>query len=323
MTFVSPLFFVAALVAAGVTVALHFIVVRQLPRQILPTARFAPERDASAPTMARRPADVVLLLLRVCLVLLIGAAFARPVLRPSRVPVYRIVEVDSGSISASLVAGLRAAARMRDRADSFELSIVSPFTRSAFDAATDSIRALWPGAISLVPAPPRGTPTAQPALVHWPSDGRAPGTVMRAAPDTVGALIAGDIVVVAPFERRWRLDSVPATDRVIARWVDGEPAAIAHGCERDVAVAIPTAGDIVLRPEYQRFADAMRAPCDSDGGGPAAASDVDALRGHGPARVPARALLSAVAAPVPLLPWLLGAALAVALAELLVRRRRT
>jgi hypothetical protein len=321
VTFLLPWFFAVAVAAAAVTVGLHFIVLRQAPREMFPTARFVPDRELDAPAMGRRPADLLLLALRVALVLLIGAAFARPVVRPRREPVYRIVAIDSGSISTALVRALRTAAGARERADSLELTVVSPLTRDRFDAATDSIRALWPGAIIVDTAPPRAAVTARPAVVHWPADGPAPGTTARVRIDTVGAIVAGSLVVVAPFERRWRFDSVPASARVVARWVDGEPAAIEHGCERDVAVAVPAGGDIVLRPAYRRFDEAMHAPCNGTPSNPAAAADIEALRGRGPMRVSARAVPSATVVPVPLLPWLLGAAIVLAVGELAVRRR--
>lgn len=56
----------------------------------------------------------------------------------------------SASLSAALVAGTRAAARIARGADSVRLVIVSPFTTASVDAATRSIRASWPGAIELV-----------------------------------------------------------------------------------------------------------------------------------------------------------------------------
>jgi hypothetical protein len=321
VTFLFPWFFAVAVAAAAAAVGLHFIVMRQAPREMFPTARFVPDRELDAPAIGRRPADLVLLALRVALLLLIGAAFARPVVPPRRVPLYRIVAVDSGSISTALVRALRSAAEARERADSLELTVVSPLTRDRFDAATDSIRALWPGAITVDTAPPRPPLTARPAIVHWPADAPAPGTTVRARIDTVGALVAGDLVVVAPFERRWRFDSVPASARVVARWVDGEPAAIEDGCERDVAVAVPTGGDIVLRPAFRRFVEAMHAPCGGTPSPAAAAADIEALRGRGPTRVSARAVQSATIVPAPLLPWLLGAAIVLAFAELAVRRR--
>ena len=55
-----------------------------------------------------------------------------------------------GNLSVALIAALRAGSSLRDRADSLELVIVSPFAREELDAATDSIRALWPGRARLV-----------------------------------------------------------------------------------------------------------------------------------------------------------------------------
>lgn len=55
-----------------------------------------------------------------------------------------------GNLSAGLIAALRAGSTLRDRADSLELVIVSTFAREELDAATDSIRKLWPGRARLV-----------------------------------------------------------------------------------------------------------------------------------------------------------------------------
>jgi hypothetical protein len=55
-----------------------------------------------------------------------------------------------GNLSAALIAALRAGSGLRDRADSVELVIVSPFANEEIDAATDSIRGLWPGHARLV-----------------------------------------------------------------------------------------------------------------------------------------------------------------------------
>src|SRR5262249_29498905 len=160
---------------------------------------------------------------------------------------------------------------LRDAADSIELAIVSPLAEEELDAATDSVRALWPGAVRIVPvaisraagrraaivvigsrgdpirlvvaqsrASPtvwvvRGEPSAADtawarsgrAVVLWPADGRPFGWAVRRDADTVGALIAGDVTVVAPFVRRTAFAGVrgafqptTARRRVIARWVD-------------------------------------------------------------------------------------------------------
>ncbi|HEU4877863.1 MAG TPA: BatA domain-containing protein, partial [Gemmatimonadaceae bacterium] len=55
-----------------------------------------------------------------------------------------------GNLSAALIAAMRAGSALRDRADSIELIIVSPFALEEMDAATDSIRQLWPGRARLV-----------------------------------------------------------------------------------------------------------------------------------------------------------------------------
>jgi hypothetical protein len=44
-------------------------------------------------------------------------------------------------------------------------------------------------------------------LVRWPVVGAPPGWITRTAPDTVGAVIAGEAALVFPLERRWRVDT--------------------------------------------------------------------------------------------------------------------
>lgn len=56
----------------------------------------------------------------------------------------------TGSLSAALIAALRQGSTLRDRVDSMELVLVSPFQAEEHDAATDSIRKLWPGRARLV-----------------------------------------------------------------------------------------------------------------------------------------------------------------------------
>jgi hypothetical protein len=178
-----------------------------------------------------------------------------------------------GLVSSALVAALRTAVQERDRADSVALTVVSPLVGEEVDAATDSIRALWPGAVRVVRVRARVDSGGVKPTVEWPADGHPPGTVRRRMTDTISAVVAGDggpgsVVVVAPFERLWGFDptgSAASGSRVIARWVDGEPAAIerrgAVGCVHDVMVPVPAAGDLVLRPEWRRFAEAMHAAC--------------------------------------------------------------
>jgi hypothetical protein len=232
-----------------------------------------------------------------------------------------------GRISTALIAALRTASRIRDRADSIELVLVSPLAGEEVDAATDSIRGRWPAGIRLVPvamgtAPPapvvslesdpsdplrmtllpaagNGSPGTvrvlrrlagsadsawadQPGrvLVVWPDSGVPPGWT-AGTPDTVGAVMAGGGVVVAPFLRSvvarprsgrgdpGELASGPRNDRVVARWVDGEPAAVetalGQGCIRTVSITVPSAGDLVLDPRFGRLVSVLTEPCGGAG----------------------------------------------------------
>ncbi|HEX7025161.1 MAG TPA: BatA domain-containing protein, partial [Gemmatimonadales bacterium] len=56
----------------------------------------------------------------------------------------------AGRLSPALIAALRAASTLSDRVDSIGLVLVSPLVAEEFDAATDSIRRLWPGGIRVI-----------------------------------------------------------------------------------------------------------------------------------------------------------------------------
>lgn len=162
------------------------------------------------------------------------------------------------------------------------------------------------------------------ALVVWPSgDGVLPE---RVASDTIGAVAASHAIVVAPFVRR----TAPGDGRVVARWVDGAPAATERphgsGCERDVAIPVASRGDLALRPEMLALVRALAAPC---GGAadvlPAPDSLVARLAAGDAASGAARrtvAVAASAASSSALAPWLLGAALLLALAEPAFRRAR-
>jgi hypothetical protein len=148
--------------------------------------------------------------------------------------------------------------------------------------------------------------------------------------DTIGAVRAGDDVLVFPFVRDWQLAATrgagpDASDRVYARWSDGEPAAVERltgaDCVRSLAIPMPLEGDAILRPEFVRFIDAITAPC---GAGydfaPLPAEFMTALEG-GARLAPSAAIKPRATRMTPLVPWLLAAALLLALLELLVRRR--
>ena len=265
-----------------------------------------------------------------------------------------------GNLAAGLVAARRVAPELAALADSVEMVIISPLTVAQLDAATDSVRALWPGRITLsraavradssvrwtleralaaddplapalaavdVSAGPaavrllRGAPTARDsafaraggAVVQW---GAAAGSFAPAA------LAMGGDVVVATMSRGELRDS----RGVIARWSDGAPAAVeaplGAGCVRAVAVGVPLVGDLPLRPAFQRIVRGLLSPC--GGIESAALADSAALaRLAGSSRLAsAAALRGSGERSSPLVAWLLGLALACALAELFVRSRR-
>lgn len=205
-----------------------------------------------------------------------------------------------GSLSAALIAARRVGAVAGARADSVELVLVSPLTERELDAATEPIRALWPGGMRVVRVPAaRDSATLLPleraiapaellgpalgARVVQPSThavrlldrepgaadsafARAGGVVVRW--DAIGArrpvpsaVAVGDDVIVASLGR----DSLSGDGAVLARWADGAPAALEQrlgdGCLREVAIGVPVAGDLLLSPAFQRVANGLTSAC--------------------------------------------------------------
>ena len=173
------------------------------------------------------------------------------------------------SLSAALVAAERAAVSLRDRADSIELVIVSPFDSAAWDAATGILRARWGGRARLVPVPlQRGDTAARVVDVRAPANdpvlaaaarftvnGDPRARIVRASPSAVDSawtaasdrvlvhwpdaadtavvsargIVSDDVVLVAPLVRR--AVGADRAARIIARFADGAPAIVerAHG----------------------------------------------------------------------------------------------
>jgi hypothetical protein len=364
------------MLAAGV-VALHFLVVRVPPSRVLPTARFVPAGRVAARVVTEWPRSWLLMALRVALLLLVGAGFARPRWSGRRVPVARVVVVDSSdvvasavevrdsaarwtrggdtvvvfdsSLSAGLIAGERAAGVVRRRADSVEVVLVSPVTVGEVDAATGSVRRLWPGAIRVARVAARSAPPAGPvrvvrgvrpsradvdwvqagadarALVWWPDSLGLTGKDVRV--DTVGGLVVGDAVAVGLFRRP---AAVLHGQSVVARWADGRVAAVedtisvSGGCERMVLVSLPD-GRAGMRADVRRVVAALTGPCRAEwrrGLVPASDSVVRALAGSGASTVPAAMVVGDEGErPSALAAWCLVLALVAAGAEWAVRRR--
>ena len=206
----------------------------------------------------------------------------------------------TGSISAALAAARRTGAEMGARADSVELVLVSPLTEREVDAATDSIRAAWPGAVRLARLSARADSVSTPALERAVPDADVLGPALGARTvqassgavrivrgalqradsvfarrggvvvhwDSVGArplepsaVAMGDDVIVAALGR----DTLAATGVVLARWADGAPAAVearlGEGCVREVGIGVPVAGDLPLSPAFQRVVNGLSDGC--------------------------------------------------------------
>ncbi len=233
-----------------------------------------------------------------------------------------------GSISTGLVGALRAASRVRDGADSVELVVVSPVTIAEQDRATSMIRAQWPGRARFVNVSARNTPqsaSVAPRTVAFLGASRPRFAVTRNRIDTVGAVIAQGHVVIAPFERRWRFvsDSLDHA-RVVARWIDGDPAAIekdsASSCVRSNVVPVDSSGDLLQRPAFVSFRAVLMAPC----GYSASQADTAArgmLVGTGMLARTAQ-FPTSMDVDSPIARWLAIIAIALAVAEMILRRSR-
>ena len=111
MTLLAPVWLFAGIAGALGVLALHFIARQRPAPMILPTARFVPDVPARAASRAPRPTDLLLLVMRALAVLLLGLAFAGPILRPQRVPLVRVVMVDR-SVAVAAPDSIAAAALM-------------------------------------------------------------------------------------------------------------------------------------------------------------------------------------------------------------------
>ena len=97
-------------------------------------------------------------------------------------------------------------------------------------------------------------------LIHWPSADENARWPKRATIDAIGGVASTGGALVARFPRLWLIEG-----RAIARWADGEPAAvertIGNGCIRDVAIVFDPASDVTLRSSFRDFVRPLLEPC--------------------------------------------------------------
>jgi len=150
MLFMNPLLLFAAL-AAGGPLLIHLMLRNRPKRQVLPTLRFLPESALQTVAMHRLK-NLLLLLLRVLVVLLIAAAFARPYLGASTVtedrPRAEIGAVFAVDTSLSMRSGERWNKALESvRTQASRLPAGSPMALLFFD---ESARVAVEGATDLI-----------------------------------------------------------------------------------------------------------------------------------------------------------------------------
>lgn len=154
MTFLAPWALAVGGLAATGTVLLH-LVARQRPASVLfPTARFIADRRSLVSTIVKRPRDLLLLALRVLTLIAAAAAFARPVLAPSRAPLARVVLLDrSSAVASPSEAPARLRALLGDGVPTqlvaFDsVPVLLPFTRATLDSLDHTPTASRAGSMS-------------------------------------------------------------------------------------------------------------------------------------------------------------------------------
>jgi hypothetical protein len=158
MTFALPFFAWVSGAVALATVALHLLAWRRPPESPLPTARFAPERPVRMVSRAIRPADIALLAIRVSIIVLVGAALARPTFVARRAGVGRVVVVDRSRFAgdgSAVAAAARALFRDGDALvlfDSAARDVVSATADSAGAPVSSASGALSPALVRAVRA---------------------------------------------------------------------------------------------------------------------------------------------------------------------------
>ena len=161
------------------------------------------------------------------------------------------------------------------------------------------------------------------ALVIWPADLATSALRPRLPVDTALGVGTERHVVVGTFERTHQ----PADGAVLARWLDGTPAAtevvFGKGCVREVAIPVDRVGDIALRDNFRALARRFSEPC--GGARDFTAVELSALRSE-PGEPSARTgsdprASSGDSEPSRLALWLALAVLALLMAEQLLRRR--
>ncbi|WP_411279722.1 hypothetical protein [Gemmatimonas sp.] len=106
-------------------------------------------------------------------------------------------------------------------------------------------------------------------VVHWPVSGVPIGWQAATVMDSVGAVTAAGVALVAPWARTALPPVLSDSVRAIAWWSDGVAAAVERtrgsSCVREVALAVAEGSDLLLSPAADGLLRALRAPCGERG----------------------------------------------------------
>ena len=209
MTFLAPWWIgVAAIAALGVTM-LHVIATQRPPVALLPTARFVPGGEARAAARAARPTDLLLLLLRIAALMILGLAFAHPMIRGTNATTAHVVVLDrSRSAGPAAADSARAIWRAGDR-----LVVFDSAARVVRGAASDSLRAI----MSATAIAPRGSLSAALVAARYAARDVAPHAdsveLVIISPVTEDELDAATAMLVTGWPGRVRLIRPEAAPR--------------------------------------------------------------------------------------------------------------
>lgn len=155
-----------------------------------------------------------------------------------------------GNLSGALIAALRSGSELRERADSVQLVIVSPFAAEEIDAATDSIRALWPGSariVRLASSPDSSLSSTAPlAITARDSDSLQVTVSLARAPGTSGAWISRG--ALSPHDSA----SASPSGRIVIEWpATDRPLGAASRAVRDTIGGV-VAGTALVVAAFER-----------------------------------------------------------------------
>lgn len=158
---------------------------------------------------------------------------------------------EHGSLSAGLVAAVRAAARYRDRVDSVELVIVSSFAAEEIDAATARVRTEWPGRARLVTV---SAPAALRAGVR-PAIEASGGDPLAVALAIARPVSHADVRIVrrglSPLDSSWVAGD---SGRVLVHWPEGDaPAGFIATRQPESVGGFATRGTAVVASFQRRW----------------------------------------------------------------------